>query len=67
MYTYIRIAVLSFPGKNPTLLQQLSPDPHFRYIQAQNKRIVLILDVSGSMVYNQTKGVSRFSLLNKTA
>ncbi|KAI0208410.1 Calcium-activated chloride channel regulator 1 [Lamellibrachia satsuma] len=53
-------------GNNPALPLTQNTEPTFRVVQGKAKRIVLVLDVSGSMD-TSTNGVTRIQRLRQTA
>ena len=49
---------MCFTGSSPAITESEKSDPTFNIVQAKSKRIVMILDVSGSMG-TESNGVSR--------
>ncbi|KAK2180610.1 hypothetical protein NP493_436g02058 [Ridgeia piscesae] len=53
-------------GNSPVIESSRKCNPTFRIVQAKNKRIVLVLDVSGSMSSRLNSGVTKLARLRQT-
>ncbi|KAI0219202.1 Calcium-activated chloride channel regulator 2, partial [Lamellibrachia satsuma] len=53
-------------GNSPAIDRSQKADPTFRIVQAKNKRIVIVMDVSGSMSSKNNAGVTRIDRLRQT-
>ncbi|KAI0218857.1 Calcium-activated chloride channel regulator 4 [Lamellibrachia satsuma] len=53
-------------GNSPAIDRSQKVDPTFRIVQAKNQRIVMVMDVSGSMDKKNSAGVTRLQRLRQT-